>query len=408
MRALACISRQQQGGRIYGPEVISPISIISSNRISSAHGTRNATQTLYTGRSLVAIPLFVFLCLVVLFPTSVHAGFFSSIAKLFSPDAAGAGELPPPVASVSLPLLGSRQVAQQTEETDADGKQKVDPDPSPLPVVQDSALVGFLNPLGTMSENGQDKIMVYLVQAGDTGRGIAGKFGISLNTLLWANDLKSASEIKVGDSLVILPVSGIQYEVRKGDTIDSIIKKFKPKGMTDEQDVLSFKADILSFNNLGVNEGLEAGSVILIPDGEIATPPAGPRQSRPGSGGGTRLSLPDFRGYYLRPVIGGRRSRGLHGYNGVDIANSCGLPTLASADGVVVIARISGWNGGYGKYVVLSHANGTQTLYAHLNTLMVAPGQRVDQGAQIGSIGSTGNSTGCHVHFEIRGARNPF
>lgn len=346
-------------------------------------------------------------------PAPARAGFFSNLAKFFLPDSATAVQPDLPTATILLPLLGSRQIGQQPDESDGDGKTsagwRTDPDPAPLAVVQDSALVGSLNPLGIMSENGQDKIIAYVVQPGDTGRGIANKFGISFNTLLWANDLKNASEIRAGDSLVILPVSGIQYEVRKGDTIDSIIKKFKPKDLTDEADILSFKADILSFNNLAVGEDLEAGSAILIPDGELTVlAPSRPSRSGP-SGSGTRFAnLPEYRGYYMRPVIGGRRSRGIHGYNGVDLANSCGLPALASADGTVIIARTSGWNGGYGKYVVINHGNGTQSLYAHLSAILTTTGQRVSQGTQIGNIGSTGNSTGCHVHFEIRGARNPF
>ncbi|MBI3442642.1 MAG: peptidoglycan DD-metalloendopeptidase family protein [Candidatus Sungbacteria bacterium] len=333
------------------------------------------------------------------------------MAKFFLPDSAVAvSDSSRSAATISLPLLGSRQVSQQPDEVGSDGK-KTDPDPSPLAVVQDSALVGSLNPLGIMSENGQDKIIPYVVQSGDTGRGIANKFGISLNTLLWANDLKSVSEIGVGDTLVVLPVSGIQYEVRKGDTFDSIVKKFKPKDMTDEQDILSFKADISSFNDLAINEALEPGSTILIPDGELTVqvPSKPPRPGSSGGGGGSRFAnLPEYRGYYLRPIIGGRHSRGIHGYNGIDLANSCGLPVLASADGIVIIARTSGWNGGYGKYVVISHGNGTQTLYAHLSAVLAAAGQRIDQATQIGAIGSTGNSTGCHVHFEIRGARNLF
>ena len=90
------------------------------------------------------------------------------------------------------------------------------------------------------------------------------------------------------------------------------------------------------------------------------------------------------------------------------MANSCGLPILASAAGTIIVARDAGWNGGYGKYLVVSHPNGTQTLYAHLNAVLAKYGQQVAQGSQIGKIGSTGNSTGCHLHFEVRGARNPF
>jgi len=110
----------------------------------------------------------------------------------------------------------------------------------------------------------------------------------------------------------------------------------------------------------------------------------------------------------MRPIFGGRRSRGIHGYNGIDLADSCGSPVVTSAPGTVIILRSSGWNGGYGKYIVVTHPNGTQTLYAHLSSVLASVGQFVAQGSQIGNIGSTGNSTGCHVHFEIRGAKNPF
>ncbi len=265
----------------------------------------------------------------------------------------------------------------------------------PLSTVQESALIAPQNPAGTFSDVQKGEIVVYTVQPGDTLSSVAASFGISLNTLLWANNLRSSSRIKNGDELVILPVSGVQYKIKKGDTIDSIAKQFK--GDSNE---------ILSFNGVAVGESLDVGDTLIIPDGELAQAPV--QNSTPTT---KTYLVPSFKeaiGYYIRPVVGGRRSRGIHGYNGVDLANSCGLPVYASADGFVILARTSGWNGGYGKYIVLTHGNGTQTLYAHLLNLLVIPGQKVSQGTQIGVIGSTGNSTGCHVHFEIRGAKNPF
>ena len=118
--------------------------------------------------------------------------------------------------------------------------------------------------------------------------------------------------------------------------------------------------------------------------------------------------MPEFVGYYLRPIIGGRKTQGIHGYNGVDLAISCGQPVLATAPGQVIISKSTGWNTGYGKYTAISHPNNTQSLYAHMSKVFVEVGQAVTQGDAIGLIGSTGRSTGCHVHFEIRGARNPF
>jgi len=116
---------------------------------------------------------------------------------------------------------------------------------------------------------------------------------------------------------------------------------------------------------------------------------------------------PVFEGYYMRPADG-RKTQGLHGYNGIDIGGAVGDPVYAAADGEVIISRSGGWNGGYGNYIVLRHANGTQTLYAHNNKNLVSITDVVVKGQIIGLVGSTGKSTGPHLHFEIRGAKNPF
>ena len=116
-------------------------------------------------------------------------------------------------------------------------------------------------------------------------------------------------------------------------------------------------------------------------------------------------------GYYERPVTTCIKTQGIHGHNAVDLAASnhqIGEPIRAAADGQVIVSRDSGWNGGYGEYIVIKHANGTQTLYGHLNATDVNVGDSVTQGEVIGAMGSTGDSTGPHLHFEIRGARNPF
>src|SRR3989338_8263775 len=150
------------------------------------------------------------------------------------------------------------------------------------------------------------------------------------------------------------------------------------------------------------NDSLVIGSTIIIPNAELSPVPTQSKTIVRGAGG------PSLSGYFIRPISGGRKSQGLHGFNGVDLANSCGTPIIASASGTVLIARASGWNGGYGRYVVIAHPNGTQTVYAHMTNVSVTPGQYVQQGWQIGTLGSTGQSTGCHIHFEVRGARNPF
>jgi len=286
-----------------------------------------------------------------------------------------------------MPLLGSQGVAAPSGV----GGPVTDP-PFALSSTQDNALVSSKNPTGILPLSYPDQIVVYTVVEGDAPSSIAESFGISLNTLLWANNLTNPNLIKVGSTLVILPVTGVKYEVRAGDTLQSIAKKFKGE-----------VEDIRAFNGLAVGEELQAGRIIIIPDGEIASLVVASPASR-----SSISRLPEFVGYFMRPILGGRKSRGIHGYNGVDLANSCGLPILASAAGTIIVARDAGWNGGYGKYLVVSHPNGTQTLYAHLNAVLAKYGQQVAQGSQIGKIGSTGNSTGCHLHFEVRGARNPF
>jgi murein DD-endopeptidase MepM/ murein hydrolase activator NlpD len=105
---------------------------------------------------------------------------------------------------------------------------------------------------------------------------------------------------------------------------------------------------------------------------------------------------------------GGILTQGLHGWNAVDIGAARGTPLHAAADGTVIVARIGGYNGGYGNYVVITHGNGTQTLYGHMKNVIVSSGQTVSAGQVIGYEGSTGNSTGPHLHFEVRGAANPF
>ena len=153
---------------------------------------------------------------------------------------------------------------------------------------------------------------------------------------------------------------------------------------------------------------LAIGDEVVIPGGVAPLPKSNSRttiryNSLRGVGG------PNLTGYYIRPISGGRISQKLHGYNAVDFAAPKGTPILAAASGEVIISKDNGyWNGGYGNYIVIKHNNGTQTLYAHNNSNIVWRGYHVVQGQVIGYLGSTGRSTGPHVHFEVRGAANPF
>lgn len=270
---------------------------------------------------------------------------------------------------------------------------------SHIPVVEGNALVPETGPSGMIPESlaqkpTSDQISIYVVREGDTLSQIAEMFNVTVNTIKWGNDL-SSNTLKVGDTLVILPISGIKHTVVKGDTIESLAKKYKGDA-----------GEIVAYNNLQKEEPLAIGSEIIIPDGEALPPPSTPGSSYlPASGSS---SLREYVGFYMRPVVGGWKSQGLHGHNGVDIAAPAGTPILASADGEVIISRSGGWNGGYGNYVVIRHSNGTQTLYAHNQRNNVSVGDSVKQGDIIGFMGKTGKATGSHLHFEIRGAKNPF
>lgn len=341
------------------------------------------------------------------YPAPARAFSFSDIGSFFWGSRATASIQVEP-ALMSLSLLESHTSVPPSEDEDTPDYLS---DGVSLSVTQGNALIATRNPNGVFDDDIHDEIIVYTVKSGDSPSIIAQRFDITLNTLLWANDIRNSSLIKVGDQLVILPVSGIEYQVKKNDTIESIAKRFKPK---DETDISLVVADIMAFNGLAINERLEAGSTIIIPDGEIVVAPA-PAASKPAGTPSRSIGLPEYIGYFLRPIIGGRNVRatksnphGLHGYNGVDLANGFGTPIMASAGGTVIRAKSTGWNGGYGKHIIITHPNGTQTLYAHLNSILVEVGQRVVQGASIGYAGSTGNSTGPHLHFEIRGAKNPF
>lgn len=245
-------------------------------------------------------------------------------------------------------------------------------------------------PIENKTTISDDRISIYVVREGDTLPAIAKMFGVTVNTVRWGNDI-SGNTIKVGQTLVILPISGIQHTVKKGDTLQSIAKLHK--GDLEE---------VLQYNNLSKDAKLVVGDVIIVPDGEVVAVVSKPVKN--GSGKGT----PSFAGYYMKPIIGGVKTQGIHGHNGVDMASYSGANIMAAAGGTVIISRNSGYNGGYGRYVVIKHSNGTQTLYAHLSATTVNTGDYVDQGQVIGKMGNTGKSTGTHLHFEVRGAKNPF
>jgi murein DD-endopeptidase MepM/ murein hydrolase activator NlpD len=262
--------------------------------------------------------------------------------------------------------------------------------------VQDGALLATGGPLGVseFAESGSSEIRVYTVREGDTLSMVAEMFGVTTNTILWANDLPRATQIQPDDTLIILPVAGVQHEVTSGDTIGGIATKYDVEA--DE---------ILSFNQLTDADDLAVGDRLIIPGGTIQSVQARAASVKPVKISGS-VSTPSAG--FVHPVPGAIRTQGLHGNNGVDFAAGHGTAIRASAAGEVIVSKSSGWNGGYGQYVVIRHNSGAQTLYAHLSSNAVGVGAYVAQGEVIGGMGNTGRSTGTHLHFEVRGARNPF
>jgi LysM repeat protein len=260
--------------------------------------------------------------------------------------------------------------------------------------VNENSLKSYLPPafvsgqvLGAMIEEPEPKkeIQEYIVEEGDTLSSIAEKFGISLETILWANDLNKNSAIKPGQKLIILPVDGVLHEVRSGDTLSEIAKKYQAK-----------IEDIISFNELESPDDIYIGDILIIPGGKMPSPKPAPQPLTPLA-----------QGYFICPVAGGCRiTQGLHWDNAVDFSNGrCGEPILSAAGGTVLKA---GWQRKAGNYIKILHPNGVVTMYGHLQTIFVSPGEQVSQGQIIGTMGATGRATGCHLHFDVFGAKNPF
>ena len=266
-------------------------------------------------------------------------------------------------------------------------------------------MLAYTGPGGTIADVPtaipSDRISVYVVRPGDTLSEIATMFGVSENTIIWANNLSGARDVHPGDTLAILPISGVSYTTKKGDTLKSIAKKYNADA-----------TEITQFNGLDASAPLVAGSTIIIPGAEVNSPAVssskGTSSSKPSAepylgGSGSAQT-----GYYTNPVPGAIITQGIHGWNAIDLGASRGTPIHAAAAGTIIIARDNGaWNGGYGNYVVITHGNETQTLYAHMTKTAVSVGQSVSAGEIIGYVGSTGESTGSHLHFEVRGAANP-
>jgi murein DD-endopeptidase MepM/ murein hydrolase activator NlpD len=260
-------------------------------------------------------------------------------------------------------------------------------------------------------------VTTYTVQKGDTIYGIAEKFNLKPETILWGNTDTLADDpdmIMPGQVLNIMPEDGAYHKWIAGEGLNAVAKYFN----VTPQDIIDWPGNNLTAESVGdlAHPNIAPDTMIFIPGGHAQfsdwKAPLIPRSNPavayvlgPGScgeiytgavGTGTFVwpsTIHSLSGYHFDPSIN---------HYGIDEAGHLGSPIYATDSGVVVYA---GWsNVGYGNMIVIDHGNGWQSLYAHLSEIDVGCGQSVDQGDTIGLMGSTGNSTGPHLHFELRSA----
>jgi len=261
---------------------------------------------------------------------------------------------------------------------------------------------------GSASIAARDKTENYVVQDGDTLGGISDKFGLSLSTVLWANGLTFRSTINKGLSLVIPPVDGVMYTVKKGDTLNKIALNY---GVDTEK--------VIATNKLASADDLHVGDDLLLPGGEPPAPvvkkntaplaslfkdkSSGSSSTAGGGSKWTPFVAPkgdgDAEGTWVWPTdwhVITQKYGWKH--TGVDLDGDYNTRSYAASDGVVIY---SGWRNGYGNTVEINHGNGVVTRYGHHSKLYVKEGDVVKAGQLIAQTGSTGRSTGTHLHFEV-------
>jgi len=260
---------------------------------------------------------------------------------------------------------------------------------------QNQSSVVSYNPYETalstiISSKPRDKVENYTVKSGDTLASIAKKFGISVDTIKWANDLKTDT-IKPEQTLKIAPVTGVIHTVVSGETIYSIAKKYGIPAQNIVNFIFNDFTDADTF-------ALKAGQTLYVPDGVIE--PEQPKYSQMAPRYANAIAGVRGSSNFIWPTTGVITQYPTWYHMAFDIASNSGPAIIASDTGTVTYAGCINW--GYGCHVVVDHGNGYQTLYGHMSVISVSAGQVVNQGQQLGNMGSTGNSTGPHCHFEIR------
>ncbi len=269
-----------------------------------------------------------------------------------------------------------------------------------------NSVIRVANAHTVIPERKRDNLTMYTVEAGDSVFTIAKQFNIKPETVLWANEdllQDNPNELSIGQNLKIPAVDGVIYKWKTNDTIDNIAQKFK----TDSEAILTWPDNHIDLSNPKIS----SGTMVMIPGGsrELRTwvvptfwraNAGASRNINPNcdTSGGTAYGSGSFIWPTASHLISGNDY--WSGHLGIDIGAAMGAPVYASDSGVVVYA--GSISGGYGLMVMIDHGNGFHTLYAHLSNIIVRCGQNVAQGQTIAYSGSTGNSTGPHLHFEIR------
>jgi len=252
-----------------------------------------------------------------------------------------------------------------------------------------SAIARLAQPHTIIPERPRLDIITYAVQAGDTVQSIADIFGLQPTTIMWANSaIEDAPDLlRIGQEVTILPIDGAYHEVAEGDTLESISEEYKVEPET---------IALCEYNSLETPvRSIQEGTWLIVPGGEK---PYVPKVVTTYSG-----SVPEGArgtGRFQWPVLGRITQGYWYGHRAIDIGASIGSAVLAADGGFISFA---GWTDvGYGYLIVIDHANGFATYYAHLSNIYVFTGQAVERGQVIAASGNTGWSTGPHLHFEVR------
>ena len=281
----------------------------------------------------------------------------------------------------------------------------VNPNPAPAPKPAEATPEATPTPEPTPEP--QPAFIVYTVQPGDTIDGIAAAFGVDPAYILWNNPDLSADPdlLLVGQKLQVPSVNGIIYNVKLGDTLSDIasfyqidlqsILAFVPNGITSPDTVIEGMMMVLPGAVPPPPPIPAAVTAVESTNPAPEPPPAPPAPAPPSSTG----YIWPFSGPISSPFAEYRGGNSYHYAIDIDAFGRYGAPVVASASGTVVLVANLDW--GLGTHVIIRHADGSETVYAHLSAVYVSQGQTVGQGEQIGAIGCTGYCTGPHLHFEL-------